>query len=453
MSRSLVITIFGSTGDLTARKILPALNQLIKENKLTQSIKIYALGRKNFNDDQYFTFINTISNHQLEAVKPYVSYIKLDIMNLEDYHTLKKMYDQELKTDTRHLIYLALAPDIMVDVSKFLSESDIVKKDDERVSIIFEKPFGHDLDSARQLNQILSHYYLEEQMYRIDHYLGKEMIQNLIQTRFYNEILNAVWHKESIKSVSIFLKEKDGILNRAAYYDSVGALKDMMQSHLLQIVALIAMDEPKSMHSSDIKEAKVNVLNQLTFDPKSVFMGQYIGYKDEVGVDATSTTETFVSVKAYVNTKRFENVPFYLITGKKLNKKESYIEILFKQTHFQTTFSKHSKPNILRISIDPIDGFSLSLNSKKFGLSDETESLSLTFHPTHDQTKEKVEAYEKLLFDAIYQHKTLFTSWDEIESSWTFADALKQVKRKLIYYKNEDYLLNYLKGCGLYEDL
>jgi glucose-6-phosphate 1-dehydrogenase len=287
---------------------------------------------------------------------------------------------------------------------------------------------------------MLWNYFDEKQIYRIDHYLGKEMIQNIMMVRFANRIFEEIWHNRSIKNVKIIVKETDGILGREGYYDTSGALKDMVQSHLLQMLSLISMEVPMSYFSDDVKDEKVKVLHHLSFDPHQLIFAQYEGYLDEKNIPSDSTTETFVFVKALVNTPRFKGVPFYLMTGKKLDVKESLIIIEFEETNEQRKWNLPLSTNKLLIKIDPLDGVGLVLNSKVTGLRDNVEEVELEYCANCGAVGNMAEAYEKLLLDITNQHKSLFTRWDEIELSWHFIDQIKKHQEKPVIYKDYEEL-------------
>jgi len=271
------------------------------------------------------------------------------------------------------------------------------------------------------------------------------MIQNIMMVRFANRIFEEIWHNRTIKNVKIYAKETDGILGRAGYYDQLGALRDMVQSHLLQILSLVAMEVPVTYHSDDVKDEKIKVLSHLHFDSDSLILGQYDGYLNENNIPSDSTTETFVFFKAYVNTPRFKGVPFYLMSGKKLDKKESLIEIEFEETSEQRKWNLPLSTNKLFIKIAPEDGMGLVLNSKVPGLRDDVEPVELEYCVACNEFGNLTEAYEKLIIDIVGQHKTLLTRWDEIELSWHFIDHIKKYRKDLVIYKDYNELKKLIK--------
>lgn len=436
--KDIVFVIFGSTGDLTSRKLLPAISKLYQKNQITKNIKVVAVGRRDYDTNQYLDYVVSTDNNKLDksVLESFVSYYKMQITDANDYQGLKTYLDQFSNKDTKQLFYLAIAPQFFDDVAKYLNEVSLIEKGNDHHRLIFEKPFGHNLESAKKINQMLWQFFDEEQIYRIDHYLGKEMIQNIMMLRFANRIFEEVWYNRTIKNIKIIAKETDGILGRAGYYDESGALKDMVQSHLLQILSLIAMEPPLSYFSEDVKNEKVEVLKHLTFEKNQLIFGQYDGYKEEKGIDASSETETFVYLKTFVETPRFKGVPFYLMTGKKLDVKESLVIVEFEETTEQRKWDLPLSTNKLYIKIAPEDGFGLSLNSKVPGLRDDVESVEMEYCIACKAFGNMTEAYEKLLLDISEGHKTLFTRWDEIELSWQFIDEIKKYQSKPFIYKD-----------------
>jgi glucose-6-phosphate 1-dehydrogenase len=447
MKKDLVIVIFGSTGDLTARKLLPAITALYKNKHITENVEIIALGRRDFDTTSYLEYIQELTTKKLDlkTLSQILTYFKIQITDPEDYVKLQKHIAPMLHKDTKEVYYMAIGPEILKNVAKNISISKLIEYQNPYQVLVFEKPFGHDLDSAVAVNEMLWNYFDESQIFRIDHYLGKEMIQNLMTVRFANRIFKDTWDSKSIQSVKIHVKEKEGILSRAGYYDTSGALKDMVQSHLLQILSLVAMDPPKKYQSDYIKDEKVKVLRSLELDQKSVLFGQYKGYLTEENIPKDSKTETFVYFKVFVNTPRFRGIPFEIMTGKKLNQKSSYIEILYYPTDEQEKWHLDILPNKLTIHIQPNDGVELKINSKKPGLKESLEEVSLSFNTSESVEGNIPEAYEKLLLDVVTGHKTLFTRWDEIDASWHFIDQIKKCCDNMVAYTDEDDVIKQIK--------
>lgn len=440
--KDIIFVIFGSTGDLTSRKLLPAIIKLYQNHEISQNIRVLALGRRDMDTTAYLDYVDQSLKTPLnrKVLENIVTYHHIQITEKEGYNALRAVINRDKGPETKELYYLAIGPEMFADVADHIHTSHIVEKGNQLQSIVFEKPFGHDLQSAKEVNQLLWRYFDESQIYRIDHYLGKEMIQNILMVRFANRIFEEVWHNRTIKSIKIIAKESDGILTRAGYYDQSGALKDMVQSHLLQMLSLVAMDTPVSYHSSDVTDEKVNVLKNLSFEHESMIFGQYDGYLQEKNINPSSQTDTFVFIKALVNTPRFKGVPFYLMTGKKLDKKESVIIVEFEATTEQRKWDLPLSTNKLFIKIAPEDGFGLQLNSKVPGLRNDVRDVELEYCVACEAYGNLPEAYEKLLLDITNGHKTLFTRWDEIEYSWAFIDAIKAKGYPLVTYKDYDEL-------------
>ena len=446
--KKLLITIFGSTGDLTSRKLLPAISKLYQKHEIPEETMVIALGRKPLDQSSYLDLMNEAAQKKLNInlLKSLVTYHQMEITEYKDYQGLFDLIHEHADENTKMLFYLAIGPELFPEVTKHINTSNLVQKGNLKQSIIFEKPFGYDLKSAKSINQMLWQYFDEKQIYRIDHYLGKEMIQNIMMVRFANRIFEEIWHNRSIKSVKIIVKEEDGILGRAGYYDQSGALKDMVQSHLLQMLSLIAMEVPLSYYSEDVKNEKVKVLEQIKIDENSLIFGQYDDYLNEKNIPNNSLTETFVFLRAYVQTPRFKGVPFYLLTGKKLDEKVSKIVIEFEETNEQRKWNLPLSTNKLVIKIAPLDGVGLILNSKVPGLQDNVEEVELEYCAACQAVGNLSEAYEKLILDITAGHKTLFTRWDEIELSWKLIDQIKEYQKVLVSYQNYNDVLKLIKS-------
>ena len=444
MKQTFLFTIFGSTGDLTARKLLPAISELIKKS---YDIHVIAVGRRVFTDADYLTYVSKKTSQPIDqdVLKERLHYIEMDIHDPIQYLNLKEKQRPYLNGQTKRLYYMAVGPELFDVITDGLHHAHLVKKDDVSDVVAFEKPFGEDLLSAENINALLSKHFTERQMFRIDHYLGKEMIQNIMMLRFANRIIEDSWHNRSIKKMSVYVKEKDGILSRAGYYDKVGALRDMMQSHVLQIVSLLTMDIPISYYSDDVKNEKVTALKALTIDDSETVLGQYQGYLEEENVAKDSTTETFVFLKGFVNTPRFKGVPIYMITGKSLNEKNAFIDIEFEETSEQRKWHLPLSTNRLRINIAPEDGFQLTLNAKVPGLREGVQQVQLGYDVDNLGVGNLPEAYEKLLLDMMEHHRTLFTRWDEIQASWHIIDSVLKQEKTIYTYQDYNDLVKFIK--------
>jgi glucose-6-phosphate 1-dehydrogenase len=446
MNKAMII--FGSTGNLMYKKLIPAIHQLTQKKLIKDDFKIYAIARTKQDLDRYI-------NQAKDKVKEYVDwdkiksmmeYIVFDVNELEDYKALnKKMEDQNFDDIS---IYLALPPSLFPIVAKGVSLSGLISKEDKHKRIVFEKPFGENLESAKSINRILWNYFNESQIYRIDHYLGKEMIQNILVVRYANIIFEKVWSNDTIESITILSKEEEGVLSRGGYYDKIGALKDMLQSHLLQMAALVLMNKPKQFDSESIKDEKVKIFESLKLD--DLVLGQYEGYKETEKVNPDSKTETFAYAKVFVNDERWQGVPIHFITGKKLDEKRSEIIIHFKEGEKLGKFFPNTNPlsDQLIIKVSPKEGVEFRFSVKEVGLSNDLKPAVLDYCHNCKALENTPEAYERLLLDMMNDQRTLFTRWDEIEYTWKFIDSIKNNQSPMIYKTYED-LIEIMKEKGV----
>lgn len=416
------------------KKLLPALSVLLEKEHLIKDTKIYCVARKDYSFEEYIEEAkNEVTSYvNWDLLIPYLTYVKMDVNKLEDYFKLNDLINDNGKVIDK-MFYLAVPPDLFPVIAKGISESKLIEKGDDFSRIVFEKPFGEDLDSAKKINNELWKFFDEKQIFRIDHYLGKEMIQNILVVRFANSIFEKTWDKTSIDSIVIMAKEVEGVLKRGNYYDKIGALKDMLQSHLLQMVSLITMERPKHNQSKDIKDEKVKVLKNLQINPENVLLGQYNGYLDAEKVEKDSKTETFVYAKAYINNERWQGVPIHLLTGKMLNEKRSEIIVNFKSNESNLFPTSNNK---LVIRVAPEEGVKFIFNVKEPGLSEKVIPADLDYCHACKHAGNTPEAYEKLLLDLINKQDTLFTRWDEIESSWRVIGEIKKHRYDLVIYND-----------------
>ncbi len=430
------LIIFGSTGNLMYKKLLPAISSLLKKNLFPNDLHILAVARRDCTLEDYLQEAKEQATSDVDwnEISKRIEYYKMDINTIEHYKKLAQKVGTE---NVLKMIYLAVPPKLISPIAKGIFEGGLVQKGNKNERIVFEKPFGEDLESAKIINQMLWSYFDEKQIYRIDHYLGKEMIQNILTVRFANRLFQESWSNHAIESVTLIAKENEGVLTRAAYYDKVGAIKDMVQSHLMQMVALIAMEDPKTLEANDIRDQKVEAIKHLSFDQNLIF-GQYDGYLDEQGVDSHSKTETMFFGKACVNTKRFEGVPFYFLTGKKLGEKRSEIIIKFKRGDYQDELwnDKEIPNNMLIIKIAPEDGIEFQMNTKSPGLDAFIEKVSLDYCHACRAIGNLPEAYEKLLLDLYHGQTTLFARWDEIETAWEKLSNMNTKHKDIFTYKS-----------------
>lgn len=387
------LLIFGVTGDLAKRKLLPALKQIVSVGNVGDfeiiGVTRRAIDLKELVDN---SLMDKMSLHQM------------DIAELADY---KKLYKKlKLNDESSLVIYLAVPPMIASSITKLLGQ---VKLNGPQTKILFEKPFGMDIESAKLMMGEVKQYFAENQMYMIDHYLAKEMTQNIVAFRGSNAIFRQVWNNRSIEKIDIIASEVVGLEGRGNFYDPVGALRDLVQGHLMQLMALILMDMPSRIVWSNLPSLRLEALRHIeTVDPAAVVRGQYIGYRNEVH-NPNSLTETFVAVNICSNSASWEGVPIRLITGKALKKKMTCIDVYFRANDISQT-------NRLRFNINPNEGVEIDLYSKKPGYERELEMQKLAFKYPDDLSLP--EAYEQVLIDALRSEKSLFTTSEEIIESW-----------------------------------
>ena len=402
-----ILIVFGATGDLMHRKLMPAIGNLWKQKEIGD-VRIIGVGRRNLSQEEFRSQIqSTVSN---------MTYVQGMFEDQTLYRRLKEMLNN---THPKHF-YLAVPPEHYETILTQLSAS---KLSDINARILIEKPFGKDLTTARHLEKLLSSIFQEKQIYRIDHYLGKETIQNILSFRFANGIFEPTWNDKFIDHVQVALLEDTGIDSRGQFYDGVGAIRDVVQNHMLQMLALTAMEQPFAFDAASIRKERARVLRSIELSG-DVVRGQYEEYRTEKNVDPKSQTETFAAVKLMVNLPRWKNVPFYLRTGKKLKKKMTEISLHYKKPEVCTgPVCLFPEPdvmrNVLSLRIHPDDGIHLRLMVKKPGFGMKLTDTPMAFHykdafPDFAQP----EAYEKLLLDAIRGDQTLFAHSDEIEASW-----------------------------------
>lgn len=420
-------------------KLLPALAGLFARGHISDASQIIAVGRRDYTTAEYLNEAEKRVDKSLDfdQLRRVLTYVKLDV---NDPSTYKAIEASLTSKGGDRIFYLAVPPRLFPVITEGLSVSSLLEKGNPRHRIVFEKPYGENLENARLINDAICRYVDEAHIYRIDHYLGKEMMQTLLALRFANKIFEHVWDRQSIDTVTIVAKESIGVKDRGPYFDHIGALKDMVQSHLLQMAALVAMEEPPSMDAEAIRDEKVKVLNAISIDPHSIVMGQYEGYLDEKGVAEASITETAVYFKACLNNQRFMDVPFYFMTGKKLSEKRSEIIIKFKPHSKEDVYyqSLDLSPNELRIKVAPEEGATIQFNIKKPGIDQAISDKEFTYVHAEEAIGNIPEAYEKLLLEVVHERPTLFTRWDEIETAWKIIDAIKRKAKAPKPYTNSE---------------
>lgn len=436
-----VFMIFGGTGDLTYRKLLPAFYNLFSLFKMPQDFEILIIGRKEYTTESYIDIIRpwlkkfTRTNFRdevFERMCDHMHYLVADFTKEEDYPRIKEVVDQWGGVQQR-LYYLAVAPQFFAPIAFSLKKAGILDPVHSH-QVMIEKPFGVDITSAQILHQQMCQAFDDESIYRIDHYLGKEMIQNIMSVRFNNTLFEGIWNHHQIDHIQISALETVGVENRGEYYDHTGALKDMVQNHLFQILSIVGMEKPHSNSAEAIQSQQVKVLDALIPIENGklhdhLVLGQYTegfiadtktkGYLDEDNIRPNSPTETFVALKLYVDTPRLAGVPIYIRTGKRTQKRATEVAIQFKAPHGVL-------PNLLIIKIYPDEGIYLRFNAKKPGTTQEVVPVFMDFCQScvYENRINTPEAYERLIEAAFKKDKSLFTSWPQVLSSWRFIDHL-----------------------------
>ncbi|AHD06836.1 glucose-6-phosphate dehydrogenase [Paenibacillus larvae] len=449
-----VFLIFGATGDLAKRKLFPAFHSLYREGKLGHDFAVIGLARRPRTNEQFRqdvkNSINEFSRYKVRQDDDWAHFLdhfeyqSLDIHNVDgfrDLKTLTEKMDEKFDTRGNRLFYLALAPKLFGDVSHNIKKGGLLESHGWH-RLVIEKPFGHDLASAGQLNQELRHVFEENDIYRIDHYLGKEMVQNIEIVRFANAFFEPLWNNKYISNIQITLSETVGVEDRGGYYDHAGALKDMGQNHMLQMLAMMAMEPPSRLHPEDIRDEKVKVLRSLRLYQSSeevrkhVVRGQYVsgqngdktlnGYREEEKVDPNSMTETYFAAKVFVDNFRWAGVPFYIRTGKRLPVKTTEVVVEFKNIpdHVYLSNKHNLQPNLLVFRVNPLEGIYLKMNAKRPGSEGVIVPIAMDFCQSCQVGINTPEAYERLLYDAARGDSTYFTRWDEVAHAWQYVDQI-----------------------------
>ena len=438
--------IFGASGDLTARKLIPALYSNFRKKRLPESTSIIGFSRHPFSDDAFRQkmkdaikeFIpSEFDERAWQTFSQFVFYQRGDIANVEDFRSLSKRIDSVSGPSANCLFHLAVAPQFYLSVVQKLSAAQLLSTNGTSSyrRVIIEKPFGRDGPSAILLNTELLKLMHEDQIYRIDHYLGKETVQNLLVFRFGNAIFEPLWNRRYIDHVQITVAETVGVEHRASYYDSAGVLRDMFQNHLLQLLTLVTMEPPSFVEAGSLRDEKVKVLRairQISPEKSShlTVRGQYEGYLSEPGVAPKSSTETYAALELFVDNWRWQGVPFYLRSGKMLREKVSQIAIRFVRPPHQMfdvlSGATQLSTNHLSICIQPDEGFHLSFMTKvpDGGMTMKPADMEFHFRDSFRQPT-LPDSYERLLLDAFNGDPSLFTRSDEIEFAWRFIDSVR----------------------------
>ncbi|GGG21136.1 glucose-6-phosphate dehydrogenase [Paenibacillus abyssi] len=458
-SASAVFYLFGATGDLARRKLFPALFSLYKEGKLAEDFAVVGLARRPRTDEQFrddvYESIGEFSRYKSDDAElwnrfaEHFVYMSLDINNVEGFRELDRLssqLDAKFNIPGNRLFYLALAPELFGPVSFNLRDGGLLESKGWH-RVVIEKPFGYDLPSAQKLNDQINQVFREEEIYRIDHYLGKEMVQNIEVIRFANAFFEPLWNNKHIANVQITLSETVGVEERGGYYDKSGALRDMGQNHMLQMLTMIAMEPPSRLQGEDIRDEKVKVLRSLRQYATSedvrtnVTRGQYAegswrgkalpGYRQEDSVNPESVTETYFAAKVFVDNFRWAGVPFYIRTGKRLPVKTTEVVIEFKNTGSVLFGQRHDlTPNLLVIRVNPMEGIYIKINAKEPGSDTGVQPVAMEFCQSCKIGLNTPEAYERLIYDAARGDSTYFTRWDEVSQAWAFVDRIASAWRE-----------------------
>ncbi|MCK5811603.1 MAG: glucose-6-phosphate dehydrogenase [Clostridiales bacterium] len=454
-----IFVIFGGTGDLTKRKLIPALYNLEIEKKLSEKFIIVAIGRRDYTTEFYRKQMkeaiiefsgDTFNEKDWNKFVIKISYLRFDFSHTCEGYTILDKYlskiDKENGINGNRIYYLAVPPSSFEPIINNLHCRKMLLNKDNWQRVMVEKPFGSNLKSARELNENISKSIKEKNLFRIDHYLGKEMIQNIMAIRFGNSIFEPLWNHQYIENIQIISSETIGVKSRGSYYEATGVLKDMLQNHILQMLSLIAMEPPISLLPEEIRDEKVKAIKSLRIDhgekvEDTIVLGQYgespshIGYRDEDNVNSKSKVPTFIAMKAYIDNFRWSGVPFYIKVGKGLPEKETKIIIQFKKlpgiNHYEEF--NNTKPNMLVIRIQPNEGIYFQINAKTPGNEFKVNSVEMDYCQKSAISSNSTAAYERLIIEAIRNNSSLFTRWDELEYSWKYIESIEQAIKSYNY--------------------
>ena len=452
------IVIFGASGDLTSRKLIPALYHLYKEKQMPPAFRVVGFARREKTDESWraelrealdkFSRTQPVDDAVWNKFAENVSYCRGDITEAADYQALEKKLNSFGKPALRKnlLFYLATNPSQFGVAAEQLHHAKLLHRDggDAWQRIVVEKPFGHDAESAHALNNELTRFAHEQQVFRIDHYLGKETVQNILMFRFSNSIFERLWNRESVDHVQITVSEKFGVGQRGGYYEEAGALRDMVQNHLLQVLALVTMEPPVSLEAESVRDEKVKLLKSIRpLSPdqvsKQIVRGQYFagvmdgqpqpGYRQESKVKPDSNVETYAALKLFIDNWRWSGVPFFLRTGKCLPLSASEVRVQFRPTPhvlFAAACGPTLDMNALTLRLQPNEGISLRFNGKVPGTSVAVRPVRMHFSYDTEFGAYTPEAYERLLLEAMSGDATLFIRRDEVETAWGIVDSIRK---------------------------
>jgi glucose-6-phosphate 1-dehydrogenase len=441
------LVIFGASGDLTHKKLFPALYSLAYRRLLPERFAVIGVARTEDTDEEFKAqmkeavqeygrdeFVDEVWETLVDGLR-YVATDFADEGGQDQLASVLKELDEERGLEGNRVYYLAIPPSVFATVVGALGKRRTAKG---WTRLIVEKPFGHDLQSARALNEVIQEHFAEEEVFRIDHYLGKETVQNMLALRFSNGIFEPIWNRQFVDHIQITVAESIGIAGRAGYYEQAGAIRDIFQNHLLQLLAITAMEPPIDFTAESVRNEKVKVLRAMhTPGPKSVVRGQYgrgfvegeevPGYREEEGVDPQSMTDTYVAAKLYVDNWRWADTPWYVRMGKRLARRETTIAIQFKRAPhppFEEIAADGMRPNVLLVHIQPDEGVSLAIGAKVPGQGMTIRTVHMDFLYGGAFRTGMPEAYERLILDCMLGDATLFTRTDEVEEQWKLVDAM-----------------------------
>jgi glucose-6-phosphate 1-dehydrogenase len=435
------IIIFGASGDLTERKLIPSLFNLCRKDRMPEKFRIVGYGNTAFTDEQFRDHLKKgldefasfkYTEEEWKRFAETLAYLQGRYTDLADFRKLDNFLKSWEGTAGNRMYYMATPPDVFPNIIDLLGLTNQLSEQNGWRRVVIEKPFGTDLESALKLNEQIHKALNEGQIYRIDHYLGKETVQNILVARFANTIFEPVWNRNYIDHVEITVAEQVGVEHRGRFYDHVGVLRDMFQNHLLQLTSLVAMEPPASFDAAALRNEKVKLLSAIqpmkeSDVPRRTVRGQYKGYRQEEGVDPNSMTATYAAVKLQIENWRWQGVPFYLRSGKCLKEKLSQIIIEFKEPPHLLfpNHDRHITPNMLVLYLQPDEGMHLRFEAKVPDTGAEMRSVDMEFHYADEFGKTAIpEAYERLLLDIINGDASLFTRADEVETAWGIIDPI-----------------------------